>query len=524
MNPLLHAAVEIEGGWIQGVPDENGVGAVFRGIPYAAPPTGALRWCPPRPVLAWSGVRLCDRYGHASLQPMIAASSLMSVFGFEDPPECGISEDCLYLNVWSCAESPQERRPVIVWVHGGGNRVGAGSHPCARGHNLARRGAVVVTLNYRLGPAGFLAHPELTQEQGASGNYAGQDIVQALKWVRDHIEKFGGDPGCVTIVGQSAGAGHVQSLMASPMARGLLHRAVGFSGGRFQAEMFGYWQETLAAAETKSKSVLEPLGVKNLKAMRRHPLDQLWGPRNFWNIIVDGKFLESTAYECFAAGRQAPVPLMAGFTSDESTPFPNPSLWTVEALRAHLIKTFGEDFAHRLEALYPFATDSQAKLAAYRLQTEGGFAWQPWRWAILHASRHPTWLTRFEHPHPQPAEMDYLQPPVGRGYGAFHGNEIFYYFDTLASCKVWPWTPEDHAIADFCATALIAFARDGTPNHAALADWPAIKTETDPVMHVSRQPHLSPLEELPRLVLLTEILQPKHPPAKRGALGTQERP
>jgi para-nitrobenzyl esterase len=502
---MLVSPIEVDGGQIRGVPDENGLGTVFRGIPFAAPPTGALRWRPPAPVRPWSGERICDRFGSACIQPIFPANGLMALFSFADPPECGMSEDCLYLNIWTCAKRSDEGRPVIFWIFGGGNRIGAGSHPCTWGHNLSKRGAVVVTVNYRVGPLGFLAHPLLTAEQGSSGNYAGYDLLAALHWVKRHIAKFGGDPDCVTIIGQSAGAGHVQSLMASPLARGLFHRAAGFSGGRFEAPAYGYGMDDLSQAQEKGRSVLEQAGVRDLEAMRYHPIDLLWGPRGFWNVVVDGRFLPQRVQEIFEAGRQASVPFLAGFNSDEASPYPSPQLWTRQALLADLEQQFGR-FAPRLLELYPVSSDEDAKRVSYRLRSEGGFAWQVWRWALLHATASaPTWVLRFGQTLPLPAEARFREPLPPGGYGAFHGSELFYLFDTQDTRPTWHWTEQDRAVADMMATTLVTFARTGQPNTGRGPAWPQFASPDSPALHMSAEPVVGPLEERGRLALFDEI-------------------
>jgi para-nitrobenzyl esterase len=508
--PLSDRPAAVDGGLVRGVPDENGTGTVFRGIPYAAPPTGDRRWRSPAPVVPWDGERLCDRFGSTCLQPMVPRDGLMALYAWDEPPECGISEDCLYLNVWSSAESQEERRPVIFWIFGGGNRVGSGSHPCSWGHNLSRMGAVVVTVNYRLGPLGFLAHPALDDEAGTSGNYAGQDLVAALHWVRRNIAAFGGDPECVTIAGQSAGAGHVQSLMASPTARGLFHRAVGLSGGRFDAEPFGYRTESREQAERKSVETLARAGVRTLDEMRNHPADQLWGPRNFWNIIVDGRFLTETAQDAFRAGRQADVPFLAAFDADEASPFPAPDRWTPSGLAQALLKDFGSETAACLLELYPAATDEEARDAAYRLHTEGGFAWQVWRWAGLHqaTASSPTWLARFEQPLPLPPGRRFRQPRPPRGYGAFHGSELFYLFDTLDTRPDFPWTGDDRAVARLSSAALLAFARTGNPATEGLPSWPVFSPSDAVALHMKPAPVARGLSERDRLTFFDTVFAP----------------
>lgn len=514
---MLGDIVEVESGRIRGILDQNGLGLEFRGIPFAAPPTGDLRWRPPVEVDPWPGIRNGDRFGSACIQPMNPRNGLMQIFESGDRPECGMSEDCLYLNIWTSAERAQERLPVLVWIHGGGNRVGAGSRPCSWGHNLSKRGIVVVTLNYRLGPLGFLAHPELTREQGHSGNYAGQDLVAALQWVRQNIAAFGGDPGRVTIMGQSAGAGHVQSLMASPLARGLFHRAVGFSGGRFDAEVYGYANETREQAEAKGLRVLEKAGVHDLTEMRNYPIDQLWGPRNFWNVIIDGKFVTEKIENSFLNGRQARVPFFAGYTADEATPFPNPSQWSVDGLVKEIREHFGAE-ADRLLTAYPVASDADSKRASYQMRTEGGFAWQAWRWAETHAATGvPTWVTRFEQALPLPEDMRFVQPKPDGGYGAFHGADLFYYFDTMDTKPDWPWRKSDRSVANAAADILTAFVSTGDPSTPECPSLPMFDGAASDVLHLADPIYRAPANEAERLDGFTAIFRRLNEQAAAGA-------
>jgi para-nitrobenzyl esterase len=253
---MIRDPILVTGGLVSGVAEADGAVRAYKGIPFAAPPVGELRWRAPQPVISWDGVRIADRFGSVCQQPLVPRDAIMGLFSFDHPPECGMSEDCLYLNVWTGARSAGERLPVIVWIYGGGHRVGGGSHPVSWGTNLARRGAVVVTFNYRVGALGFLAHPELTKETGTSGNYGCMDVIAALRWVRDNIAAFGGDPDCVTLYGQSAGAAEVSIMMASPQARGLFHRAIGGSGGRFDGGLMTAPMHGLAEAETAGASFL----------------------------------------------------------------------------------------------------------------------------------------------------------------------------------------------------------------------------------------------------------------------------
>ncbi len=280
-------------------PDANGVRG-YKGIPYAAPPVGPLRWKPPQPVPAWDGVRPAHAFGPNSVQGV--------VFDDIDPTVCGVSEDCLYLNVWTPADpGTAQRLPVMVWIHGGGFAVGSGAEPRYDGARLAARGIVVVTLNHRLNALGFLAHPELTAEleHGASGNYGMLDLVAALQWVKRNIGAFGGDPEAVTIAGESAGSMAVSALMASPLAKGLFARAIGQSGAMFPSATRGLAR--LAEAEQAGLAFMRKVGAKSLAELRAAPAEAILAAApgiGFWPI-VDGWFLPKPPAEIFAAARIA---------------------------------------------------------------------------------------------------------------------------------------------------------------------------------------------------------------------------
>jgi para-nitrobenzyl esterase len=466
---MIEDPVRVTGGLVSGVAEAGGAVRAYKGIPFAAPPVGDLRWRAPQPVPPWQGVRIVDRFGSVCQQPLASRDAIMGLFSFADPPECGMSEDCLYLNVWTGARSLEERLPVIVWIYGGGHRVGGGSHPVSWGTSLARRGAVVVTFNYRLGALGFLAHPGLTCEAGGmSGNYGILDSVAALRWVRDNIARFGGDPERVTLWGQSAGAAQVSILMASPAARGLFHRAIGGSGGRFDGGMMGGPMQSLGAAEAAGTGFLEGLGARSLDEIRNLPADALYGPRGLWGPIVDGAVLTGTIEAAFNAGEQAPVPLITGFTTEEGSPYPMPELHSLAGLRDYARAQFGGD-AERFLALYPAADDDAAKTQSYRIRRDASFAYQAWKWATLHAGTvtAPVFLYCFSRAVPLPKGMRFREPVPPGGYGAWHGAELWYAFDTLDT-KPFPWEPVDRALAEAMSGAILRFAACGEPG----ASWP----------------------------------------------------
>ncbi len=467
---MIADPVHVSGGLVSGVSD--GAVRAYKGIPFAAPPVGDLRWRDPQPVKSWDGIRLCDRFGSVCQQPLVPRNAIMSLFSFDDPPECGMSEDCLYLNVWTGARAPSDRLPVIVWIFGGGHRVGGGSHPVSWGTNLASKGAVVVTFNYRLGALGFLAHPALSKEAGTSGNYGSMDIIAALRWVKENIAAFGGDPDRVTIYGQSAGAAEVSIMMASEAARGLFHRAIGGSGGRFNGGIMTAPMADFASAEKAGEEFLEKLGARTLEEMRDLPADSFYSGRGQWGPIIDGRLLSRSVDAVFANGEQAPVPLITGFTSEDSSPYPMAPLQSLAGLQDFARTTFG-DAAPAFLDLYPAADDAEAIAQSYRVRRDGTFAHQTWRWASLHAatSKAPVFNYYFCHPTPLPSERQFREPVPPGGYGAWHGSELWYAFDSLDT-KPFPWRASDRALAHKMSEAIIAFARDGAPG----PEWPEFTT------------------------------------------------
>jgi para-nitrobenzyl esterase len=471
---MIEDPVRISGGLVSGVAEADGTVRSYKGIPFAAPPVGELRWRAPQPAVPWGGVRIADRFGSVCQQPLVLRDAIMGLFSFDEPPECGMSEDCLYLNIWTGASSAEERRPVIVWIFGGGHRLGGGSHPVSWGTRLARRGAVVVTFNYRLGALGFLAHPGLTREAGTSGNYAYLDVLAALRWVRENIAAFGGDPDRVTIYGQSAGAAQVAVVMAAAEGRGLFHRAIGASGGRFDGGMMGAPMRDLAEAEKSGAELLGDLGARTLDEMRNLPADVMYGPRGAWGPIIDGAVLTRSVQSVFAAGEQAQVPLITGFTTEEGSPYPLPGLHTRAGLLAHAESDLGPD-ADTFLRLYPAADDAEARAQSYRIRRDGSFAYQAWKWASLHAatSPAPVFMYSFGRAIPLPEGRGFREAVPPGGYGAWHGSELWYAFDTLHT-KPFPWQAADRELARAMSGAFAEFARSGNPGR----DWPRFTPES----------------------------------------------
>jgi para-nitrobenzyl esterase len=491
--------VRVGEGLLAGVASADGRVRAFKGIPYARPPVGARRWQPPQPPLRWDGVRPAATFGATCPQFAVRANSLYAG-GHERQ-----SEDCLSLNVWTAAESIDERRPVMVWFHLGAFQFGGASVALYDGEQLARAGVVVVTVNHRLGRLGFLAHPELSAESAhhASGNYGIHDLVQALRWLAENVAAFGGDPERVTIFGLSAGSMSVSMLMASPLARGLFHRAIGHSGASLgpvgaSCGITDSMQD-LPHAEQTGRALAKSLGVSTVEELRRLPAEALmlaplptgddrWtfdavdapfsrGGLDSSFPIVDGHLLPESPFAIFSEGRQAPVPLITGSVAGEGSGMP----YMADAARfvADSRKEYGEDAAEFL-ALYPATDDEQARVSSGAANGDRVFVWQNWTWARLHAARDgpPSYYYHFSHAPPLPADAVVAEQSLG----AFHGAEIPYVFRHLAA-RDWPWTPYDHELSEVISSYWTRFAAAGDPNGPGAEPWPRFGAEAPVAMH-----------------------------------------
>lgn len=456
-TPALAApTVRTDTGPVRGATD-HGVSA-YLGLPYAEPPVGPLRWRPPRPAKPWSGVRPATTFAPACLQTGVSMPG-------EAPPKT--SEDCLYLNIWAPAHRPKGGAAVIVWIHGGGYANGSAVMPVYWGDRLARKGVVVVSLAYRLGPLGFLAHPELSAEGGgASGNYGLMDQIAALGWVQRNIAAFGGDPGSVTIAGQSAGAMSVSLLMASPRAKGLFQRAIGQSGGVFEPLQLAPAYQ-LAQAEKDGVAYAVSVGARSLADLRTLPAEKLLTGQagRVTHPVIEPAVLPLSPYDAFAAGRQNSVPILVGYNADEARSLADVSKVTAATFAADLTRAWGP-LPPGIAAAYPFTTDDEARRARIALETDLRFGWDMWAWARLQArAREPVYFYRFEQAPPFP-------PGVRSGWGASHFADLWYMFDHLDQ-EPWAWTPADRRVAKAMSSYWVNFARTGNPNGPGLPQWPA---------------------------------------------------
>lgn len=484
------AVVRVESGLLQGVRD--GDLTIYKGVPFAAPPVGALRWREPAPVRPWRGVRQANAFAPACMQTGVSMPG-------ETPPR--ISEDCLYLNIWAPARAA--RLPVIVWIYGGGFSNGSASMPLYWGDRLARKGAVVVTIAYRVGAFGFLALPELTAESPhrSSGNYGIEDQIAALAWVKRNIAAFGGDPGRVTIAGQSAGAGSVSLLTASPLARGLFQRAIGESGGLFEPIKLAPGYE-LANAEKDGQAFATSIGARSLAELRALPAATvLAGNRDaVTHPVIEPYALPASPYEVFAAGRQNDVPTLVGSNANEARSLVA-NLDSVKAatFAADIAKSWGP-LPPELLAPYPHATDPEAVAARLAFERDLRFGWDDWTWARLQAAtgRNPVYYYHFTHAPPFPAGSVYA------GWGPSHFAELWYVFDHLDQ-QPWRWTAADRALADAMSSYWVNFARSGDPNGLGLPRWPRFERAGARVLWLDQPITVGGVANLPTLSVFDQV-------------------
>ena len=481
-------------------PDASGV-RVYKGIPYAAPPIGPLRWRPPEPVAAWTGVRPTRAFGSHSVQGI--------VWDDIDLGGAATSEDGLYLNIWTpAAPETSARLPVMVWIHGGGFVAGSGAEPRYDGARLAARGIVVVTVNHRLNALGFLAHPELTAESDhhASGNYGLHDLVAALKWVQRNIAAFGGDPDKVTIAGESAGSQAASALMASPLAKGLFARVIGESGSMFASPSRA--PASLEEAEAAGLDFMRKVGARSLAELRAAPADAILAaaPGLGFRPIIDGWFLPRSPAEIFAAGEHSDVPLMAGWNKDEGFNFT--LLQGDDAKRSYpdlARRIFGE----RTEALLQHYPDGSPDTAAASARALGGdlvIIHPTWAWIEAQKQSGRADIFRFRFDRAPLTPQGWFGGRDSRDAGAFHAGELLYVFDNL---HAHPWLVDDadHALAKLASNYWINFVANGDPNGPDLPHWPSHRSEGSPVMALDTPHKAGPEEWRERHVFLKAVTE-----------------
>ena len=450
--------VKTEQGKVQGKAINDSKVNAFLGLPYAAPPIGDLRWKAPQPAAKWKGERDATKFGANCAQGRVFDDMI-----FQD---VGPSEDCLFLNVYTPADATDKSKlPVMFWIHGGGYSGGGSNEPRHNGDFLPLKGVVLVTINYRLGVFGFLATSDLaTEANGTAGNYALMDMVSALQWVKANIGNFGGDPANVTIFGESAGSFAVSTLMASPAAKGLFAKAIGESGGAFSDVLP---TDTLTAREKSDDTWVASLGVKSLAELRALPTDKILvavkAKKGGFPPVVDGKVLVEPVADTYAAGRQAHVPLLAGWNRDEGSFLANGM--TAEKWKGMAAGMF-KDRAAEFLTLYPGATDEQAADSAGAYGGDAFIALSTWKWIEAHRKTGESPIFRYHF------ELRALPSKFHPGTFAFHSDDIEYVFGTLNTRPGETVRPEDRKLSEQMMSYWTNFARTGDPNGEGLPVWP----------------------------------------------------
>lgn len=475
--PLSAQVVHVAQGALSGVRAPNSPVTVFKGIPFAAPPVGSLRWRPPQPPAPWQGVRRADAFGASCMQSILASMLPMHMPWTEEfLTHNKISEDCLYLNVWTPTLRAGAKLPVLMFIHGGAFTGGAGDVAVYDGENLARKGLIVVTINYRLGVFGFLAHPGLTAESDhhSSGNYGLLDQIAALAWLRANVAQFGGDPRNITIWGQSAGALSVADLLASPLAAGLFEHAQADSG----LGVSGFPMPDRSAAEADGVKFAEQHHASSIQDLRALPAqDLLPGAAEGGGLrfapIVDGWVVPDAPNTLSARGGDNDVPVITGYNPGDSAMF-TPANQTLDAYRQMIRQRYG-DMAADFEKLYPVANAEDIRPALTQSgQERSRVSMFLWATARSRSHRQPIYTYFFDHAIPWPQHPE---------FGAFHSGELPYFFLTLGKLDR-PWQEEDRRLANCASSYLVNFASKGDPNGGSLPHWPRVDANTPETMEL----------------------------------------
>ncbi len=492
--------VKAEEGLIQGL-YEDGL-TVYKGVPFAAPPVGDLRWRAPQPAEKWEGVRQSTEFAPGPIQG-------------QDFP-FGKSEDCLYLNIWTPAKSAKEHIPVFVWIHGGGFGAGSASEQLFYGDKLAKKGVVLVCIAYRVGQLGFLAHPELSAENPdhVSGNYGLLDMIAALQWIKKNIAAFGGDPDKVTIFGESAGGIAVSMLCASPLAKGLFQGAVSESGGSFgpsrRSSPFGENMKLLPDAELTGVEYAKSAGVFSIAELRKIDAEKLTGGMSLglaWPNI-DGYVIPDDQYRLYAAGKYNDIPVLIGYNSDEGLSFSRAK--TPEEYITEVRGRYGK-FADDLIKAYPPGTNTVPKTAR-DLARDVAFGWHTWIWARLQSQtgKSKVFYYYFDQ------HEEYPKDSPEADHGSPHGMEIPYVFQHLNASNPMMGnrqiTKADEDISEAMATYWTNFAKYGDPNGKGVPEWPAFSDANPVVMYFSQTPHTGPVPSAESLRVLDSYFEWRRTP------------
>jgi para-nitrobenzyl esterase len=500
-NNAFAVQTTIENGVIEGNYDTKSGIQTYFGVPFAKPPVGELRWKAPQPLTNWTGVKETKKFGARPMQTV--------VFGDMNSRSNGVSEDCLYLNVWTPAKRNTKDLPVLVYFYGGGNVAGDASEPRYDGENMAKKGIVVITCNYRLNVFGNFAHPELSAETSykGSGNYGYFDQIAALKWVQKNIAQFGGDPKKVTIAGESAGSIAVSYQMASPLSKGLIAGAIGESGAGINPTMAPV---TLAEAEKQGMEFAKNAGVPTLKQLRALSTREVYemyneSKRFGFPVVIDGYFMPKTLPQIFGAKEQAQVPLLVGWNSAEipGMAFMQGKPYTAENFTTKVKEAYPTDFEEVLK-LYPHSSDKEVELSATALSSDRFISYSTWKWFDLHRNNSSQPVYRYLYSKIRPdlvdnsmasglaggtVKKDASAPKPPAPVGAPHACEIEYCMGNLHLVKEYAWTPDDYKVSDTMLNYFANFIKTGNPNGGKLPEWTAAKTgdATPPVMIIDTE-------------------------------------
>jgi len=457
----LSDTLQIESGLIAGTKDSKSRVISFKGIPFAAPPVGDLRWKAPQTAKSWNGVKECKTFSASAMQATPMPFSMWTA-EFIAPSE-PLSEDCLYLNVWTAAKSLSEKRPVIVFIHGGAFTSGSGSVPVYDGTAMAQKGVVFVTINYRVGIFGFFSHPQLSKESASktSGNYGLLDQIEALKWVQKNIAAFGGDPNRVTIAGQSAGAFSVNYLVASPLAKGLFHRAIAESGGAVLPTNPLTGKQNLKDAEQRGIEFAHSVNAASLADLRAKPAQELMAVRTMTSPIVDGYVIPEPMSLIFSRGKQNDVPVLMGWNANEGN-FGG-QLLNAANFKQQATEKYGDKATEFLK-LFPSGTDAEAEQSQLALSGLQTFGIQAYAWMNLQnkTGKSSVFMYHFERAVPYREDQ--------KPFGAFHTGEVPYAYNNLHMSNR-PWEQTDILLAETMSSYWANFAAHGDPNGSNLPEW-----------------------------------------------------
>ncbi|PIQ49198.1 MAG: carboxylesterase [Cytophagales bacterium CG12_big_fil_rev_8_21_14_0_65_40_12] len=485
-NDAFNVQTKVKNGIIEGSYDTKDGIQTYLGIPFAKPPVGDLRWKAPQPLDNWEGVKETKKFGPRPVQAI--------VFGDMKSESDGVSEDCLYLNVWTPAKRNTTGLPVLLYYYGGGNVAGDGSEPRYNGRSMAKKGIVVVTVNYRLNIFGFLAHPELSKEVSykASGNYGMLDQAAGLKWVEENIAAFGGDPKKITIAGESAGSAAVSMQMASPLSRSRIAGAIGESGAGINPTMAPV---SLQEAEKTGENFVKRAGyssIKELRALSTREVYEIFSESRMFGFptVIDGYFLPKTLPEIFEAGEQAQVPLLLGWNNAEIPGYAfTQGPYSKEVYLAKVKEAFPDTYEEALK-LYPYSNDKEIEWSATDLASDRFIAYSTWKWFDLHRKHSDKSVYRYLYSKLRPPLKDQnlvaglaggtnSGPAAPPAIGAPHACEIEYCMGNLDLVTDFAWTADDYKVSATMQEFFANFIKTGNPNGPKLPQWPNVEPKDD---------------------------------------------